>query len=98
MEELERNLIDNILESEVKLGQACSPITFYYPESSLTELLDCSAGELPLKIVEFLENEKERLGNITIGELGEEKGRYRAKCVWAGISQVYKRILQEDDE
>ena len=53
MEELERNLIDNILESEVKLGQACSPITFYYPESSLTELLDCSAGELPLKIAEF---------------------------------------------
>ena len=43
MEELERNLIDNILESEVKLGQACSPITFYYPESSLTELLDINA-------------------------------------------------------
>ena len=41
MKKLERNLIDNILESEVKLGCASTPVTFYYPESSLNELLDC---------------------------------------------------------
>ena len=35
MKKLERNLIDNILESEVKLGCASTPVTFYYPESSL---------------------------------------------------------------
>ena len=75
MNKLERNLIDNILESEVKLGRACSPITFYYPEGSLTELLDCSVGELSLMIAEFLRKEKDRLGNITIGELADEKGR-----------------------
>ena len=96
MEELERNLIDNILESEVKLGQACSLITFYYPESSLTELLDCSAGELPLKIAEFLENEKERLGNITIGELGEEKGRYAVKIPAEGVDWVHGNYQPSD--
>ncbi len=35
-ERMERDLIDNILESCVKLGFADTPITFYYPETSLT--------------------------------------------------------------
>ncbi len=48
MKKLERNLIDNILESEVKLGCASTPVTFYYPESSLNELLDCNNDELPV--------------------------------------------------
>ena len=55
MKKLERNLIDNILESEVKLGCASTPVTFYYPESSLNELLDCNDDELPVKIAEFME-------------------------------------------
>ena len=48
MKKLERNLIDNILESEVKLGCASTPVTFYYPESSLNELLDCNNDELQI--------------------------------------------------
>ena len=35
MKKLERNLIDNILESEVELGCASTPVTFYYPETRL---------------------------------------------------------------
>ncbi len=48
MKKLERNLIDNILESEVKLECASTPVTFYYPESSLNELMDCNNDELPV--------------------------------------------------
>ena len=47
MKKLERNLIDNILESEVKLGCASTPVCLLY----------------------------------------------RTKCIWLGVSQVYKRIL-----
>ena len=52
MNKLERNLIDNILESEVKLGRPSTSITFYYPESSLTELLECGTNELDSAIDE----------------------------------------------
>ena len=55
MHKLERNLIDNILESEVKLGRIGTSLTLYYPGSSLAELLDCSEEELPVKLAEFPE-------------------------------------------
>lgn len=96
MKKLERNLIDNILESEVKLGRACSSITFYYPESSLTELLECSIGELPLKIADFLEKEKNRLGNIVIGELSDEKGRYAVRIPAEGFDRVHQNYQPSD--
>ncbi len=96
MKKLEHNLIDNILEAEVKLGRASTSITFYYPESSLTELLGCRADELPAEIAEFIENVKERLGKITIEELANEKGRYAVKVPSEGLDWVQANFRPSD--
>ena len=69
---------------------------FYYPEGSLTELLGCSVGELPLKITEFLVYEKDRLGNVIIGELDDEKGRYVVKIPTEGFDWVHKNFQPSD--
>ncbi len=57
-ERMERDLIDNILESCEKLGFADTPITFYYPETSLTELFGCGRDEIPSAIAEFRKSEQ----------------------------------------
>ena len=89
MNKLERNLIDNLLESEVKLGYAGTPITFYYPESSLTGLLDCDADGLAAAIAGFQKKEQDRLGNIEIEELRHEKGRYAVMIPAGGVGWVH---------
>ena len=89
MEKLERNLIDNILESEVKLGCADSSITFYYPASSLTALLDCDEKGLASAIAGFQKDERNRLGDIVFEELRHEKGRYAIIIPAQGINWVH---------
>ncbi len=96
MKKLERNLIDNILESEVKLGCASTPVTSYYPESSLDELLDRNNDELPVKIAEFLEIEKDCLGKVRIEELGDEKGRYAVRVPIEGFDWVRANYQPSD--
>ena len=96
MAKLERNLIDNILESEVKLGRTNTGITFYYPESSLTELLECTADELRFKTEEFSEKEKDRLGNVVIAELVNEKGRFAVRIPKEGVDWVAANFRPSD--
>ena len=96
MNKLERNIIDNILESEVKLGSISTLITFYYPESSLTELLECSIDKLPNRISEFLKKEEEYLGNVVIEELENEKGRYAITISAEGFEWVHKNYSPSD--
>ena len=43
---LEQNIIDNILECEVKIGHNSVQFTVYYPNDSLCELLDCDEDNL----------------------------------------------------
>lgn len=89
MNRLEQNLIDNLLESEVKLGYAGTPITFYYPESSLTGLLDCDTDGLAGAITAFQKDEKTRLGDIVFEELPHEKGRYAVMIPAGGVGWVH---------
>ena len=96
MEKLERNLIDNILESEVKLGRASTPVTFYYPESSLNELLDCDSDGLSMAIAEFRRNANNHLGNVVIEELSKEKGRYMIKIPIEGLDWVHQNFKPSD--
>lgn len=79
MHKLERNLIDNILESEVKLGRIGTSLTLYYPGSSLAELLDCSEEELPVKLAEFPEKGTEYLGNIVIEQIDGSGERFEER-------------------
>lgn len=87
---LERNLIDNILECEAKLGYADLPICFYYPKSSLTELLECKENEMSTAIQKFQKDEITKLGEVTIRELDNEKGRYEATVPLKGVQWVHE--------
>ena len=89
MNKLERNLIDNILESEIKLGCADTSISFYYPITLLTELLECDADGLDLAIAEFRQHAQNHLGRIVFEELSGEKGRYAVTIPACGTSWVH---------
>lgn len=93
---LEKNLIDNVLECQVKLGMADLPISFYYPQTSLIELLACSIETLDLEIERFKEKELYRLGRLKIEELKNEKGRYAITVPAEGIKWVYDNFVPSE--
>lgn len=86
--DLERNLIDNILECEIKLGHASLPVSFYYPCGSLLELLQCKEEQLPAAIKIFQQKQQGRLGDVVIEELANEKGRYVITVPASGVDWV----------
>lgn len=96
MHKLERNLIDNILESEVKLGRIGTSLTLYYPGSSLAELLDCSEEELPVKLAEFPEKGTEYLGNIVIEQIDDSGERFSVRIPAEGLDRVYADFQPSD--
>lgn len=85
---LETNLIDNIIECEVKLGHAHTPISFYYPKSSLLELLDCSEADFLSCAEAFVKGIKNTLGEVTISEVKSEPGRYQVTVSADGVDWV----------
>ncbi|MDO4491004.1 MAG: DUF3877 family protein [Lachnospiraceae bacterium] len=89
---LEKNLIDNILETEIKLGHADMAITFYYPVISLLELLDCTEQQLDAAIGSFQEAVKETLGPVKIQELANEKGRFSVRVSAKGVNWVHSNF------
>lgn len=89
---LERNLIDNVLECELKLGHEENPISFYYPVTSLLELLKCDENGLKAAISDFVAEEQNRLGNVRIKELPKEKGRYEVTVPAAGVKWVHENF------
>lgn len=86
--DMEENIVDNILESFVKLGKADTPISFYYPISSLLGLLDCDKDHLNVAIDEFKKEMVNSLGDITIKELAYEKDRYEVRIPLKGVRWV----------
>ncbi len=93
---LEKNLIDNILECELKLGYANTPIRFYYPRTSLMELLECEETEIDSAIQHFQERELTRLGQVIIKEQANEKGRYAVTIQVEGIRWVHTHFQPTD--
>ena len=93
---MERDLIDNILESCVKLGFADTPITFYYPETSLTELFRCGRDEIPSAIAEFRKSEQDHFGDVEFEALHDEKRRYAVKVPAEGIEWVHANFEPSD--
>lgn len=87
---LKQNLIDNILECEAKLGFAKIPISFYYPKSSLTELLNCEDGDLASAIQKFQTDEMDKFGQVLIHELINEKGRFEVTVPQTGVEWVHE--------
>lgn len=87
--DLEKNLIDNILESEIKLGYAAIPVTFYYPLTSITELLECDIPGINEAIDKFRKSEANRLGNVIIQEQEREPGRFEVTVPVQGVKWVH---------
>lgn len=96
MMDLERNIIDNILECQVKLGMADLPIRFYYPQASLIELLECSNETLNQEIEKFKKKVCNSLGRLEIVELKNEKGRYGITVPVEGIKWVYANFTPSE--
>ena len=96
MNKLEQNLIDNILECRVKLGDADTQISFYFPLSSLAELLECSPENIDSSIREFRNNEQGRLGFVQFEECSNEKGRYAVTIPLEGINWVQENYQPSD--
>jgi len=94
--DLEKNLIDNILECELKLGYANTPIRFYYPITSLMELLGCEEIGIDSAIQQFQERELTRLGKVIIKEQTNEKGRYAVTIQVDGIRWVHIHFQPTD--
>lgn len=94
--DLEKNLIDNILECELKLGYANTPICFYYPITSLMELLECEEVGIDSAIQQFQKRELTRLGEVIIKEQTNEKGRYAVTIQVDGIRWVHTHFQPTD--
>ena len=94
--DLEKNLIDNILECGLKLGYANTPICFYYPITSLMELLECEEVGIDSAIQHFQERELTCLGKVIIKEQANEKGRYAVTIPVEGIRWVHAHFQPTD--
>lgn len=90
MSDLKENIIDNILESFLKLGYADTSIDLYYPVSSLLILLNCDKENLDKAINDFRHEVVNSLGYINIKELSYEKGRYKIEIPVSGVEWVNK--------
>ncbi|MCR5755605.1 MAG: DUF3877 family protein [Acetatifactor sp.] len=88
--DLEKNIIDNVLECFVKLGATNTAINFYYPLPSLLRLLNCDKEHLDTAIATFKKEEMNRLGDVNIEELPNEKGRYEVVVPVCGVEWVSK--------
>lgn len=66
-ESLEKNLIDVIAESHIKLGYTKSPMGFYYPLESLNSLLgtELSVSEMEEVLEMFRKFAKDTLGKVS---------------------------------
>lgn len=64
---LERNLIDNIREAQLKLGYENRPMSLNYMLTSLNHLLgaDCGYEDMPAILEEFTEYSAPRLGKLS---------------------------------
>lgn len=94
--DLEKNLIDNSLECELKLGYANTPVSFYFPITSLMELLECDESGIDFAIEQFLKRELTRLGKVIIKEQENEKGRYAVMIPVEGIRWVHEHFQPTD--
>lgn len=90
-ESLERNLIDVIVESHIKLGYTKSSMGFYYPLESLNRLLDSelSAADMEKALQSFYKFTEDRLGNVSCSR---DNTRFCLLVPAEGVEYVHKKI------
>ena len=87
-EQLEQNLVDVIVEEQIKLGYRSEQIGLYYPLASLNRLLgtDCPVAEMKEELKRFREYASERLGTLVFSNQGE---RFCIKVPAEGVEYVH---------
>ncbi len=86
--DLKRNIIDNVLECQLKLGKESMAVSFYYPDTSLCQLLLCSKDNLQEACHDFCQENKESLGQLVIREVPSEPGRYGITVPSSGVDWI----------
>lgn len=87
----EQNIYDTVKEWEIKIGYRSEAIQLYYPEESLTELLDVTKEQLPRAIAGFQKQVQRSLGQIEIYETKEE-GRYCVQIPAKGTDYIHRNV------
>ncbi|NLZ73255.1 MAG: DUF3877 family protein [Bacteroidales bacterium] len=89
---LENNIIDILVEQQLKLGYEKGAVSLYYPAKSLINLLKCesySLDELDIALREFADFVRERIGEISLQRTEE---RYRITIPEAGSEYVHDHM------
>lgn len=91
---LEKNIIDAVREGQLKLGDADTPVSLYYPADSLNRLLgtDLSFEALAPALEKFCAHCRKTLGNVGVSTAGD---RY---CITVPLQGVrYVQQLPEEN-
>ncbi len=94
--DLKQNIIDNVLECQVKLGKAAMPVSFYYPDTSLCQLLGCNREDLQEACRSFCQATADTLGGLVIREVPSEPGRYGVTVPAAGVDWIGQHFTPSD--
>ena len=89
---LENNLIDALLEQQLKLGYMEGAVGFYYPKDSVNTLLGTEIEDndkLNLVLLDFIEYTKDRLGKV---EVSHKKDRFCFLIPSQGAAYVHENI------
>lgn len=90
-ESLEKNLIDVIVESHIKLGYTKSSMGVYYPLESLNRLLDSelSSADMEKALQSFCGFAEARLGNVSYSQ---DNNRFCILIPAEGVEYVHEKI------
>lgn len=93
---LEQNIIDNILECEVKIGHNSVQFTVYYPNDSLCELLDCDEDNVIDALSTFKSNVRDTLGDVVLATAQDGSGRVGITIPASGVDWVSSNYKPSD--
>lgn len=88
---LENNIIDVIIEEQIKLGYRSETIRLYYPMESINSLLetDVTIDELKEVLVKFCQSVSDRFGNV---EFSNKDKRFCFVIPPSGVTYVHEKV------
>lgn len=94
IEQLQKNMIDQIKEAQIKLGYARETIRLYYPAESLQALLEVPGMEVE-RIAALLEQEYASGGSV-LGrpEFRVHAGRLEVGILPSGVEYVHQQVAE----
>lgn len=93
IESLIKNISDQVVESQIKLGYANESIRLYYPPDSINSLLetDISKEQELIEILNEIKVEEYNLGKL---KFDSHKGRIEVSVPPKGVEYIYKNVIR----